>query len=328
MWRSARTCALLPVLILAGHSAFAEPATPKRSTPITFPLVFTAEEQLNRFGLALQGGGLEQNSLAHRCYDYGEGGVVISVSTERLLRYRQRGFMLNSLCLGLVSETKFDPDSGRRIPTYIYGRPGTAAPPPQPSKSKKETGAGIQFLVTDERPLELPDCFRRGLPLLDCTFNFDRMTGKRLSSQMTRALREIGLAIDQKMRFALKHGHVCDPSGCVERDFGGRLVPEGDIYTLLHKTFGDQVVDRLGDTEIAHARFFDVSLNLPGGYGYALDASGEAGGSLSVAVVKTALDGKGVAPQIDPAEIARMIEKPPSPAQPATKAAAQPSRKK
>ena len=60
--------------------------------------------------------------MIHQCYYYGAGGQLIRVSHERLVRYRNKGFTLDSLCLGLMSSTLFDPETGKRLPTYIVAK--------------------------------------------------------------------------------------------------------------------------------------------------------------------------------------------------------------
>ena len=65
---------------------------------------------------------------------------------EFLRRHETRGFTLQSLCLALPSAIRFDPETGRRLPTYITG--DFAALKVQAKDKKVEEG-----VITEELPL-------------------------------------------------------------------------------------------------------------------------------------------------------------------------------
>ena len=51
--------------------------------------------------------------------------------------------------------------------------------------------------VSDELPLDLPDCFMNGTPYTDCDFKFGRKTGKALKPSQTETYRRLGAALDK-----------------------------------------------------------------------------------------------------------------------------------
>jgi hypothetical protein len=136
--------------------------------------------------------------------------AAIRLSHERLLRYREAGFTLNSLCLGLMGSSLFNPETGRRLPTHIVVNPKSLS-----------TGKIQDVDATYEHPLELPSCFRRALAYADCTFNYDRLTGERLSPEKTQEFRELGLAVNNALQRAIKQRLACNWPYCTERRSGG-----------------------------------------------------------------------------------------------------------
>lgn len=282
---------------------------------IQYPIVFDYGEKkkLNQLGLSF---GMD---LRNKCYYYGDGGYSISVSDEFLKRYQKRGFSLNSLCLGLVSGIRFDPETGARLPTYIvadlkevkkqvrkYGE----------KKSKEHLRIGV---VNDELPLELPRCFSRGVPYSDCEMRFDPLTGKKLSTARRQRWQSMGAMaerlITEKMkegwwarectREENKQGHWSNVPPCraekVSQDddlyynFSGVLIPElrdlTEVYYMSKMDAPPEVYD-WEKYEDYHISFIDVSPAFPNGFGYALYADGGAGPSTDPGAVKAALDGK------------------------------------
>jgi hypothetical protein len=287
-----------------------------QGSDVQFPVVFTSNAELSKFGLAIASvwvGSDKERGLLHRCYYYGDGGDVITVSHERLLRYAERGFTLNSLCLGLMSETLFDPETGRRLPTYILVNAAKAA-----------GGTPPDVESTFEHPLELPSCFRRALPYMDCVFNFDRLTGEPLSDAKKLGFRELGRSLNEALERAVAERLVCRWPFCSERRFDVSYV----IGSLAAGDDEPQICSNRGylphfiESELAprgisvakslmegaHLSCFDISLNLPTGFGYTMDADGSAGPDVSAAVLKAAVDPKRRLGQIDPAALAAKLQ--------------------
>ena len=89
---------------------------------LRYPLSLSVGELSDRFGIGLAMGDEADRPPAfpHVCYGYGGVAVYhLSVSQVFLARYLGRGFTRESLCLALVSGVRFDPDTGRRLPTYV-----------------------------------------------------------------------------------------------------------------------------------------------------------------------------------------------------------------
>jgi hypothetical protein len=59
----------------------------------------------------------------HNCYYYGDGANTISFTGEFFESFRNKGFSVNSLCLALQSPLAFDPETGRRVPSYQVVHP-------------------------------------------------------------------------------------------------------------------------------------------------------------------------------------------------------------
>jgi hypothetical protein len=283
------------------------------ASEIKFPIVFTADDDLAKFGISIT----RNDQMLHQCYYYGDGGQFIRVSHDLLLHYRERGFTLNSLCLGLMSETLFDPETGKRLPTYIMVDPKSLA-----------SGKIRDIDVTYEHPLELPQCFNRALVYSDCTINFDRLTGDRLPKEKIEAFRTLGLALNNAFQRAIEQRLVCNWPYCSERRTG-RFVPgslaaggygaticsnEGYLKYFVESTLAEHGID-VPRTVLkdAHLSCFDVSINLPAGYGYTMDADGTAGPSLSAEVLQEASDTKRQFSKIDPKALADLMKTPQRP---------------
>jgi hypothetical protein len=248
-------------------------------------------------GVALDWGPNPDKPFKNQCYYYGDGGYSVSVSDAYLARYLARGFSLNSLCMALVSLALFDPESGKRLPSYIIANFKNI------DEQRQEGGD-----LTDELPLEVPDCFKRGLPYTDCTMNFDMHNGSRISAEQRQAFRDLGTAIDQAFRRAMAEGVACDEfrqvrNRCKQMERWGdentpdhdlvknNLAPEGYFFNELSARLKDRnsrVPEHL--LAISKASFYDVSNSLPLGFGYALNADGAASGEES-GTGKQAIDG-------------------------------------
>jgi hypothetical protein len=167
-------------------------AAPPTTAP-KFPLIFYPPDAEAQLGLVLDGG---KKRFETGCYQFGEGGTVnISISAELLAYYVQQGFSRRSLCMALISAIRFDPETGRRLATYVvvYGL-----------RALRKPLNGMDS-VSPELPLAIPSCFARALPYSDCTWNFDAFTGKRLSLTLTRRFKAFGQKLEDAIG-AFKNG--------------------------------------------------------------------------------------------------------------------------
>ena len=259
-----------------------------------YPVVFTSPEPLRKIGLALSFGSTVK-PLKNKCYYYGDGGYLISMSDEFLARFVAQGFTLQSACLGLISATHYDPESGRRLPTYMIINREMI------EQRSEEPGA-----ATEELPLELPSCFKNANPYTDCVFNYGRVTGKKLSAAETQTYKQLGAAVDAIMANQVKGGSSAKP----EEFYGAS--PDEELIAGYRKyagqglpSDGPQLDAKLG--QYSSFSLWIQSSSLPRGYGYALDADGSAGPSLSAAAMAAAISGI-KKPQMSADDLKRALE--------------------
>ena len=287
-----RFCSLL------AHAATTVMTISLLSTPTTmygadYPVIFKSNDELRKLGMSLLWVSLslsESKPFQNKCYIVGES-PRISMSNEFLARFKSRGFTLESACLGLDSETRYDPETGRRLPTYIFV-----------DKDAVARGNGsIEENMTGEMPLDLPNCFKNGTPYNDCVFGFGRKTGKALTAAETATYAELGAAIDKSARAAIATG-----------DFVADAFEDCDghrpCYCLgFRKTSGAggfEVSERL--SRYSSVTYWARSSNLPRGYGYVLDVEGAADPGVSADTVKAAMDNLSK-PQLSVEELRRRL---------------------
>jgi hypothetical protein len=281
---------MIAVLTLgaAASTSFVPIAVAKKA--VKYPMLIDDPKALQSAGLVIGGYGAAQaiKDFKNRCYFYGDGGYTMSVSDEFLDRHKARGFSLNSLCLAFVSGIRFDPETGTRLPTYIYGDFVAL------KKAGKYPEPGI---VTDELPLAVPDCFKAGTPYSDCRMTFDPRTGKKHKDATVAFYGALGQQIEADFKKQKASGNwkiPCDPAGRETR--GGEALlscyteieaSEGVAGTLARDYWYNPAISQ-GDTQLPrytsvghenwqHQSFADVSPKLPKGFGYALYADGGAG---------------------------------------------------
>jgi hypothetical protein len=124
-------------------------------------------KQLRDAGIAVSSAGVQR--LTNSCAV--TGNSELSISDDMLSAFKARGFSLESVCLGLISSFNFDPDTGRAVPFAVLGK-------------------------GEPLPLNLPDCFKRGLPLLDCKWTYYHDVGVKAQEGEHEANRKVGTEID------------------------------------------------------------------------------------------------------------------------------------
>lgn len=225
-------------------------------------------------GISLNYGDANEPVQANKCYYYGDGGYLISLSNNYVARYKRLGFSVNSLCMALVSGVLFDPESGKRLPTYFK-----TFQPVDDQEGERD--------ITDELPLEVPNCFAAGLPYSQCIMRYDPWTGKQLSNEQINAYHNLGSAIELLMRTAITEGVACElQSLCgvsVVSDappVAGYLTAKGYFLPELSEKIKDRAAKIPNAlVQISKATFYDVSPSFNKGFGYALNADGAAGGA-------------------------------------------------
>jgi hypothetical protein len=251
---------LLAVLI-GGTTAFAQ-------SGLRYPVVFDKAADMKRLGLVLSGitdDSDDVEEFPNGCYYYGDGGYPISFSRDFLARFRARGFSRRSLCLGLVSEIKFNPETGTRLPTYIVIR-----------ASDYRNRRADDTSLSGELPLDFPNCFARALPYTDCTWNYDAYTGRRLSQTRTQAFQSFGQRIERFLS-TKQNKEECRS-------------PVSDSVFMNKCSFQPEDVQRPPQLLNGMPTLYDYDTVFPKGYGYALDADGAAGPDREAATRRYAVD--------------------------------------
>lgn len=247
------------LLALFGSNGFVRAA-------VSYPVIITDQKVLQATGITIAGYGKQYNddSVQHsknKCYN--EPGLYdISVSDAFLASYVRRGFTLNSLCLGLNSGIRFDPETGRHLRTFVVLDTDSLQPDHDISSND----------LTNEIPVDVPGCFRNGTPYADCKMAFDPMTGARLDSRRSQDYRKLGQLIDADLTRKVQSGGYakpCDenhPTDTCNRDSRGDgwLMFEDDLSTYLE---GDH-----GRRQWEQQQAFDISPSFPKGFGYSLYA--------------------------------------------------------
>jgi hypothetical protein len=275
-------------------------AAPAAAAP-KFPLIFYPPDAVAQAGLVHDGG---KKRFETGCYKFGEGGpVAISINAQLLAYYMQQGFSRRSLCMALISGIRFDPETGRRLATYvvIYDI----------NRLRKHPYDEVGWL-SPELPLAIPSCFARAVPYSDCTWNFDAVTGKKLRAVDTQRFKAFGRKLEETIR-AFKNGpHEAAEDSC-ERDID--LTPAEKAQKLC-SYFGGSIIDTLSLAEDEHLGgeythhysiapyYFDLSEEFPERFGYGLIYydTGLAS-SVPVAVTKAALEGAKRPAQVDPTKL-------------------------
>jgi hypothetical protein len=322
------TIAVLASLVAAPTSAHAQTST-------KFPIIFESQARLAEVGIAINWwDAKDHKNFPNRCYYYGDGGYTVSVSDAFLARYTARGFSLNSLCLGLISEARFNPETGVRLATYVLFNRKQFQQNAQGRDFKSLTSEEFKAccsepgIISEELPIAVPDCFKNGTPYLDCNWRYGLKTGVKVKDATRENFRNTGKFLDELARQKIKDGSYCSrtpgvtcvaerwdnvPSSGAQPGFAaGYLKAEAD-YVMPFAGENKGVIrsnEKAGRAflNVSKATLLDVSANFPRGYGYALNASGEAGPAISVASINSAI-GDGVPEsQIDAAQIQSLLD--------------------
>jgi len=276
-----------------------------------YPVIFTSDDELTRLGI----GGLE---FPNKCYAV-TNTTVGSISNEFFARFKSRGFTVESVCLGLLSETRYDPETGRRLPTYIFVNMENLAFELREDPARKDPAFGYAS-TSNETPLDLPNCFKNGTPYKDCVFRFGRKTGKALTAAETATYAELGAALDKWTRAMIASGNYpadkfedCDGRRPCEElgfklksgyylsdDYSRPMLPNDVVFSGIRPSDWERL------SRYSSASFWVRSSNLPRGYGYSLDVEEGLDSGVSADSVKAAMDNLSK-PQISVEELRRRL---------------------
>jgi hypothetical protein len=261
-----------------------------------FPLIFYPPQSAAQAGLAHD---FEKQTFETACYYFPQGGPpTISISAELLAYYAQQGFSRRSLCMALISGIRFDPETGRRLATYVVVY----------LLASKEQPEGD---IAQELPLAIPSCFARALPYSDCAWNFDPLTGKRLSAAFTQRYRAFGQKLEGAIRAFKSAPHEAQRDSCPD-DYGPDWPSTALCSYYRDSATAGYVQSWLGEDAqylkkgqyIEGPYIFDLSEEFPEGFGYGLIYYETGlGPSISVNETKAALAGAKRPAQVDPAKL-------------------------
>lgn len=262
---------------------------PRAATAEDFPIIFENAQEARKIGFVISGygpGGDTVRPERINCYVYGSATYEVTFSKQVLRAFEVRGFTLQSMCFGLISLVRFDPETGRRLPTFVIVDRASA----EEDLAANPDGIGENDTVsrnatTPEWPLSLPDCYVRAVPLLDCQWRFHPYTGDELSAEVAGQMSELGRQIHQIMATKLENGVIPTPAarpGPVIQRLSEGLFPVIDLNEAGLSSEVYQLVEPIQ---------FDMSEGFQARYGYALNTESSGGPpSISALVIKQALD--------------------------------------
>src|SRR5262249_24184965 len=134
-------------IALAGIVSLGSPMLVTAQNNRAVSMIKMTGDQLRAQGIAVQSAGV--TALPNSCATVGTPGL--SISNEMLAAFTAGGFTLESLCLSLTSYFRFDPEPGKPMP--------------------------FASLPKATVPLNLPNCFKRAAPFMDCRWNYDPFWG-------------------------------------------------------------------------------------------------------------------------------------------------------
>lgn len=262
-------------------------AAPGDDVALKYPVVFTQQKLLAKFGLIIKGVGENDNTVktsGNKCYRSAAGLYELSITNEFLKARQKRGFSLNSLCLGLISGIRFDPETGKRLPTLVL----VDVKGLLDDDGKKRTIRQISSnTLTYEIPYRLPGCFKDGQPYADCKFAFDPNTGRKYSSEQRALYKKLGAKFIEEYQRQKADGAfnkrcgadkpLNGPERCVtEKDQQGWL--KADDWCTAKPQCGDKLPEYLSTSgtdpgatkKWEFQTIVDVSPKFAKGFGYAL----------------------------------------------------------
>ncbi len=325
--------AIRSILILCA-AFLAIPVSLARAEP-KYPIVFTSPGELVPFGIFIRSAGDTSpipSNFKTRCFDGSDimsGEPEFLISDQMMAKHRAKGFTRDSLCMALSSRTTFDPETGRRLPTYILrdqkaivrsleqrlddARGGKSLPTgvetveafaaaiesfKREDYSKFSKDQLYELLAAErgltwERPLVVPSCYKNATPYLDCDWKFGVGKGKPYGDKKTA--REFGTAIDKQMKDAIASGK---PLVNAAPDAGEMAFSKFELESGLYEGQPEAVkVPKVLREWEKSIDWIMVSKGLPRGYGYAYQAFRFPDGAFTLNSVDPQLSSKKLKPQ-------------------------------
>jgi hypothetical protein len=171
--------------------------------PILIESASKGSADLRMFGID------HSNYFPNQCFYYGDGGYTLSISNDFKARYDRMGMPFENLCFVLrTGLMRYDPESGKRLPTYMVGKIDLVArlfrkpeaQDDQPHSDEETLNSGD---VSEELPLEVPKCFagakhtdRSALDVSSCSFRYHPWSGKLLNPDEAKVFASAGFYIE------------------------------------------------------------------------------------------------------------------------------------
>ena len=164
------------------------------------PLLFDGVQKLRTLGIdfpSFTEANRSASFFPNKCFYFGDGGPSMSLSNNVVAALRRRGISLEVACIVMRSGVvRFDPETGQRLATFIM------------VNRKLLQTENKHLAVSEENPLEVPDCFARGqfrqtrdrlfeakLVSTGCEMRFDVWSGRRLSAAETQVMSAASLVV-------------------------------------------------------------------------------------------------------------------------------------
>jgi hypothetical protein len=142
-------------------------------------------DELRAQGIAVRG--ITAQPFPNSCRS--SGNARLSVPAQLLEHFKGRGFTLESVCLGLSSRVRFDPETGSQLPLAFV---------PEIRGDRYD----------QEFPLNLPLCFRNAVSDLECDYKFDSWWGNRLDRHDLTSRREFSQKFDAMVRQHIQRNRI------------------------------------------------------------------------------------------------------------------------
>lgn len=157
-----------------------------------YPLILSYE-QLEALGLFMKP---DMQTGGKSCFYSGDGVIYMGLSRARLAKLAADKTSFEAFCMvSRVADFKFDPESGRRLKTFMVAE----------ERPKSDTDMDAMFAF--ELPLEVPRCMRRGrvkkihavtnaMKLRGCAIRFNPFTGEQITEADKAVLLGNGIFLD------------------------------------------------------------------------------------------------------------------------------------
>jgi len=159
-----------------------------------------SERFFNAAGQVLQIGTVAAGaSFPNKCFLEAEGREV-TLSDPFVRHYAKRGFTVEAICLAVTA--------GRWI------------------KYDVETGKPLR--TANSYLIDIPDCFKNGVPFLECTYNFEHQFGLKATATHRKGIRDRAIAADRDIRALIASGKFSQTCACDDFEIAkSRIGPQG-----------------------------------------------------------------------------------------------------